>query len=45
MPSDIGTIDVEECTICGCGMTERNQFWNAKFCLECGARMDGMEEK
>ena len=40
MPSDIGTIDVEECSICGCGMTERNQFWNAKFCPESGARME-----
>lgn len=39
-PSEIGTIDVEECSVCGCGMTERNQFWNAKYCPYCGAKMD-----
>lgn len=43
-PSDIGTIDVEECSVCGCGMTERNQFWNARCCPNCGARMDGEEK-
>lgn len=39
MPSEIGTIDVEQCSICGCEMNERNQFWNAKFCPQCGADM------
>lgn len=41
VPSEIGTIDVETCSVCGCGMTERNQFWDAKWCPCCGARMDG----
>lgn len=40
-PSDIGTIDVEKCSVCGCEMTERNQFWDAKTCPVCSARMDG----
>ena len=39
-PGEIGTIDVETCSVCGCGMTERNQFWDAKWCPCCGARMD-----
>lgn len=40
-PSEIGTIDVEKCSVCGCEMTERNQFWDAKTCPICSARMDG----
>ena len=37
--SEIGTIDVEHCSVCGCEMNERNQFWNALFCPNCGAEM------
>lgn len=43
-PSDIGTIDVERCSICGCEMNERNQFWDAPFCPNCGADMRGCDE-
>lgn len=39
-PSEIGTIDVQSCSVCGCEMTERNQFWNANYCPNCGAKMD-----
>ncbi|WP_418440583.1 hypothetical protein [Candidatus Allofournierella excrementavium] len=43
-PSDIGTIDVERCSICGCEMNERNQFLDAPFCPNCGADMRGGDE-
>lgn len=39
-PSEIPGLDVEFCSGCGQGMNERNQFWNAKWCPDCGARMD-----
>lgn len=39
-PSEIPGLDVEFCSECGQGMNERNQFWNAKWCPACGARMD-----
>lgn len=39
-PSEISGLDVEFCSECGQGMNERNQFWNAKYCPHCGARMD-----
>ena len=42
-PSEINGLDVEFCSECGQGMNERNQFWNAKYCPNCGARM-GKEE-
>lgn len=38
-PSDIGAVDIERCSVCGCEMNERNQFWNANFCPSCGADM------
>lgn len=40
-PSEVIGVDTERCSICGCEMNERNQFWNANFCPHCGARMDG----
>lgn len=43
-PSDIATVDIERCSICGCEMNERNQFWNANFCPDCGAKMKNGED-
>ena len=43
-PSEISGLDVEFCSECGQGMNERNQFWNAKYCPNCGARMDKEDE-
>ena len=40
-PSEIPGLDVEFCSECGQGINERNQFWNAKYCPNCGALMDG----
>lgn len=31
--------EYEECSICGCSMIDTNQFWDSKFCPNCGARM------
>ena len=42
--SEIPGLDVEFCSECGQGMNERNQFWNAKWCPACGARMDKGDE-
>ena len=39
-PSEIGTMDVERCSVCGCEMNGRNQFWDAPFCPRCGAEMN-----
>lgn len=44
-PSEINGLDVEFCSECGQGMNERNQFWNAKYCPNCGARMDKEDEQ
>jgi hypothetical protein len=30
-----------ECSVCGCSMLDTNQFWNSKYCPNCGAKMDG----
>lgn len=39
-PSDVLGMDCEFCSVCGQGMNDRNQFWNARFCPNCVARMD-----
>ena len=39
-PSEIGTMDVDRCPVCGCEMNGRNQFWDAPFCPRCGAEMN-----
>ena len=43
-PSEILGLDIEFCSECGQGMNERNQFWNAKYCPNCGARMGKEDE-
>ncbi len=32
-----------ECSVCDCHMLDTNQFWNSKYCPNCGAKMDGDE--
>lgn len=32
--------EYEECSVCGCSMLDTNQFWNSKYCPNCGAKMD-----
>lgn len=33
--------EYEECSVCGCSMLDTNQFWDSKFCPNCGASMNG----
>ena len=42
-PSEIPVIDTQQCSVCGQGMSERNQFWNSNYCPNCGAKMDKEE--
>lgn len=39
-PSEIPVIDTQQCSVCGQGMSEMNQFWNSNYCPNCGAKMD-----
>lgn len=32
--------EYEECSICGCSMLDTNQFWDCRYCPNCGANMD-----
>lgn len=32
-----------ECSVCDCHMLDTNQFWNSKYCPNCGAKMDKNE--
>ena len=31
--------EYEECSVCGCSMMDTNQFWDSKFCPNCGTKM------
>lgn len=30
--------EYEECSECGCTILDTNQFWDAKYCPNCGAK-------
>ena len=33
--------EYEECSVCGCMISDTEKFWDCNFCPNCGARMDG----
>ena len=33
--------EYEECSICGCMISDTEKFWDCNFCPNCGAKMFG----
>lgn len=33
--------EYEECSICGCMISDTEKFWDCNYCPNCGARMKG----
>lgn len=33
--------EYEECSICGCMISDTEKFWDCNYCPNCGAKMDG----
>ena len=33
--------EYEECSVCGCMISDTEKFWDCNYCPNCGAKMDG----
>lgn len=33
--------EYEECSVCGCLISDTEKFWDCNYCPNCGARIDG----